>query len=83
MEALALDVRNFDVFLELTNSMMTAEEGPCCVYPSCPANGPLITYCMSEWHFIQHLGYREQLHSDDAAFVRLAYTARLHTVNIG
>ena len=27
MEALALDVRNFDVFLELTNSMMTVEEG--------------------------------------------------------
>lgn len=27
MEALALDVRNFDTFLELTNSMMTVEEG--------------------------------------------------------
>lgn len=27
MEALSLDVRNFDVFLELTNSMMTPEEG--------------------------------------------------------
>lgn len=29
MEALALDVRNFDVFLELTNSMMTVDEGSC------------------------------------------------------
>ncbi|KAJ9092295.1 hypothetical protein QFC20_007423 [Naganishia adeliensis] len=47
MEALALDVRNFDVFLELTNSMMTVEE---------------------EWHFIQNLSYRDQLHSEDAAF---------------
>lgn len=27
MEALSLDVRNFDVFLELTNLMMTPEEG--------------------------------------------------------
>jgi anaphase-promoting complex subunit 6 len=27
MESLALDVRNFDVFLELTNSFMTPEEG--------------------------------------------------------
>ncbi|KAJ9093154.1 hypothetical protein QFC20_007202 [Naganishia adeliensis] len=48
MEALALDVRNFDVFLELTNSMMTVEE---------------------EWHFIQNLSYRDQLHSEDAAFL--------------
>lgn len=27
MESLALDIRNYDVFLELTNSMMTPEEG--------------------------------------------------------
>lgn len=36
--------------------------------------------CVAEWHFIQNLSYREQLHSEDAAFVRLAYTARLHSV---
>ncbi|KAJ9104592.1 hypothetical protein QFC21_002090 [Naganishia friedmannii] len=58
MESLALDIRNYDVFLELTNSMMTPEE---------------------EWHFIHSLSFSEQLHPDDARFVRLIYTARLHS----
>lgn len=35
---------------------------------------------LTEWHFIQNLSYGDQLNTEDAVFVRLAYTARLHSV---
>lgn len=34
----------------------------------------------AEWDFVQSLSYNDQLHPDDAEFVRLIYTCRLSKV---
>ena len=40
-----------------------------------------VSRLFAEWHFIQNLRFRDQLDADDAAFVQLVYTARLHSVS--
>jgi anaphase-promoting complex subunit 6 len=85
IEALALDVKNYDAFRELVEGgMMSSTEGE--LDPqSCsaiPAHGSGSNSADElEWEFIRNLSYRQQLSEDEANFVKLMYTIKLKKVS--
>jgi anaphase-promoting complex subunit 6 len=80
MEALVLDVKNFDAFDTLIGGdLMTVDEG---AILSCALSNYSQRLSSSvEWEFVQGLEY-SQAHKDDAEFVRCIYTIRLRKVSI-
>lgn len=79
MEALLLDVKNYDAFRELVEgSMMSASEGQY-QFPLTKAKVRAETD-WAEWDFVQSLAYRKQLSDEEARFVRLMYVTKLKKV---
>lgn len=72
VEALVIDVKNYDAFRELVEGqMMSASEGEY----HCQT-GHNRADLASEWDFINNLAYRQQLAQDEADFVRLMYLSK-------
>lgn len=70
MEALILDVKNYEAFRELVDGkLMTAAEGG--------FDDVHITLTRSEWEFMNNLAYRQQLSPEAATFVKLMYVSKL------
>lgn len=68
MEALVLDVKNYEAFRQLIEGRMLS-----------PSEGEGITQALltSEWEFVNNLAFRQQLPKEAADFVRLMYVSKL------
>lgn len=77
VEALTLDVKNYDAYRELIEGgMMTATEGASA--PQDLVRARLISF--AEWEFVQTLAYNRQLSEEEAHFVKLMYTTKVRKV---
>lgn len=77
LEALLLDVKNYEAFdVLVTGEMMNVDEG---TQPFTIALGAGFHRCCAEWEVIQTLSYSEHAR-EDADFVQMMYTIRLKKV---
>jgi anaphase-promoting complex subunit 6 len=81
MQALLLDVKNYDAFRELVEgSMMSSSEGEFC--HQCDFCYTTVKKeLIAEWEFINHLSYRSQLSEEQSHFVKLIYRSKLKKVS--
>jgi anaphase-promoting complex subunit 6 len=76
MQALLLDVKNYEAFRELVEgSMMSSSEGSLTIYH-------IYKGLMVEWEFINNLSYRSQLSEEQSHFVKLIYRTKLKKVSL-
>lgn len=77
MQALLLDVKNYDAFRELVEgSMMTSAEGAYQCFQL-----QVVRADRAEWEFMENLAYRSQLSDEQANFVKLMYRTKLKKVS--
>jgi anaphase-promoting complex subunit 6 len=77
MQALLLDVKNYEAFRELVEgSMMSSSEGQ-----SCSDTHGACADAVPEWEFINNLSYRSQLSEEQSHFVKLIYRTKLKKVS--